>query len=173
MEFNELIKVRHSTRGFDGRLLTEADIRELVTAGTLAPNGCNMQSWHFYATCDKEKIEGLAPDVYSRDWIKSAGAVIVICAVIDGPLAERFGDRAKSLFILQDTSAAATQILLKAADMGMSGCFVGAFNEYECRKYFGIPEGQRPVIMLPIGYEEVPTVPEKSRKDLEEVLTLI
>lgn len=172
MEYSELIKVRHSTRGFDGRLLTEEQIRELVAAGTLAPNGCNYQSWHFYATIDKAKIEGLSPDIYSRDWITTAGAVIVVCTE-DGPLIERFGDRAKSLFILQDTAAAATQILLKAADMGLSGCFVGAFNEYECRKCFWIPDNRRPVIMLPIGYEKVPTVPEKSRKPLDEVLTIV
>lgn len=172
MEYSELIKVRHSTRGFDGRLLTEEQICELVTAGTLAPNACNLQSWHFYAVCDKEKIEGLFPAVYGREWIKTAGGVIAVCTE-DGALTERFGDRAKSLFILQDTAAAATQILLKAADMGMSGCFVGAFNEYECRKYFGIPDGRRPVILLPVGYEEVPSVPEKQRNPLSEVLTII
>lgn len=172
MEYSELIKVRHSTRGFDGRLLTEDQLREIITAGTLAPNACNMQSWHFYATCDKAKIEGLCPDVYSRDWIKTAGAVIVVCTE-NGELIDRFGDRAKSLFVLQDTSAAATQMLLMAADMGMSGCFVGAFNEYECRRYFGIPDSRRPVIMLPIGYEVTSSVPEKSRKPLDEVLTII
>lgn len=172
MEYSELIKVRHSTRGYDGRLLTEDQLRELVTAGTLAPNACNYQSWHFYATCDKEKIEGVCPDVYSREWIKTAGAVIVVCTE-NGQLVERFGDRAKNLFVIQDTSAAATQILLKAADMGMSGCYIGAFNEYECRKYFGIPDNRRPVLMLSIGYEETPTVPEKSRKPLDEVLTII
>ncbi len=172
MEYSELIKMRHSTRGFDGRLLTEKQLCELVTAGTLAPNACNMQSWHFYATCDKSRIEGLFPDVHGREWIKSAGAVIVVCTE-NGDLIDRFGDRAKSLFVIQDTAAAATQILLKAADMGMSGCFVGAFNEYECRKYFAIPDNRRPVIMLPIGYEVTPEVPEKSRKPLDEVLTII
>lgn len=172
MEYSELIKVRHSTRGFDGRLLTEDELREIVTAGTLAPNACNMQSWHFYATCDKAKIEGLSADVYGREWIKTAGAVIVVCTE-NGDLIDRFGDRAKSLFVLQDTAAAATQILLKAADMGMSGCFVGAFNEYECRRYFGIPDNRRPVIMLPVGYEEVSAEQGKSRKDLDEVLTII
>lgn len=172
MEYSKLIKVRHSTRGFDGRLLTKEQVRELVTAGTMAPNACNYQSWHFYATCEREKIELLTPDIYSRNWIKTAGAVIVVCTE-DGALIDRFGDRAKSLFVLQDTAAAATQILLKAADMGMSGCFVGAFNEYACRKFFAIPDDRRPVIMLPIGYEASSMVPDKSRKDLDEVLTII
>lgn len=172
MEYSNLIKVRHSTRGFNGKLLTEDEVREIVHAGTLAPNACNMQSWHFYATCDKAKIEGLFPDVYGREWVKTSGAVIVVCTD-DKDIVERFGDRARALFVLQDTAGAATQILLKAADMGMSGCFVGAFNEYECRKYFNIPDGRRPVIMLPLGYEEIPAVPEKSRKNLDEVLTII
>jgi len=172
MEFSKLITIRHSTRGFDGRRLTEDQVRELVGTGTMAPNACNMQSWHFYATCDADKIEGLFPDVHGREWIRTAGAVIVVCTE-DGPLVERFGDRAKSLFILQDTAAATTMILLKAADMGMSGCFVGAFNEYECRKYFAIPDGRRPVAMIPVGYETTDTVPEKVRKPLDEVLTII
>lgn len=172
MEFSELIKVRHSTRGFDGRSLSEEELKELVLAGTMAPNACNMQSWHFYATCDRHKIEGLCPAVYGRDWIKTAGAVIVVCTE-DGGLTERFGDRARSLFVLQDTAAAATVILYRAADMGMSGCFVGAFNEYECRKYFGIPDNRRPVAMIPVGYEPSGEVPEKKRKALDDVLTVI
>ena len=172
MEFSKLITTRHSTRGFDGRCLTQDQLRELIEAGTMAPNACNMQSWHFYATCDAEKIQALFPDVHGRDWIKTAGAVIVVCAE-DGALVERFGERAKSLFILQDTAAATTMILLKAADMGMSGCFVGAFNEYECRKFFAIPEGRRPVAMIPVGYETTDTIPPKVRKPLDEVLTII
>lgn len=171
MEFSKLICERHSTRGFDGRCLTEEQLRALVQAGTMAPNACNMQSWHFYATCDRDKINGLFPNVHGREWIKSAGAVIVVCTE-EGELTERFGERARSLFILQDTAAAATTVLFCAADMGLSGCFVGAFNEYECRKYFGIPEGRRPVAMIPVGYDPLPT-PSKSRRPLDEVLTVI
>lgn len=86
---------------------------------------------------------------------------------------DRFGERARSLFVLQDTAAAAAQMLLKAADMGLSGCFVGAFNEYMCRKQFNIPDTRRPVILLPIGREKAPEIPEKVRKPLCDVLTVI
>lgn len=172
MEFKDLLAARHSTRGFDGRSLTKDQLRELVSAGTMAPNACNLQSWHFYAACGREIIDGLYPDVYGREWIKTAGGVIAVCAE-EGELCDRFGERARSLFILQDTAAAAALILCRAADMGLSGCFVGAFSEFECRRYFDIPDCRRPVALLPVGYESDGEAPVKIRKSLDEVLTII
>lgn len=171
MEFEKLMNQRHSTREFSGKRLSEDDVRELVHAGTLAPNACNMQSWHFYAAVG-DKVEALYPDAYAREWIRNAGAAILVCAE-EGELCSRFGERARNLFVLQDTAAAATMILLRAADMGMSGCFIGAFNEEACRRVFAVKKNHRPVAILALGYEAKPAVPEKSRKAIDSVLTIV
>lgn len=171
MEFEKLMNTRHSTRGFSGKRLSEDEVRELVRAGTLAPNACNMQSWHFYAVVG-DAVEKLYPDSYANEWIKTAGAAILVCAE-DGELCARFGERARDLFILQDTAAAATMILLRAADMGMSGCFIGSFREEACRCAFSVKENHIPVALLAIGYETEPQTPEKSRKPLDSVLTIV
>lgn len=171
MEFEKLANARHSTRGFTGKRLTEDDVRELVRVGTLAPNACNAQSWHFYALVGDD-VSKLCPDAYRNEWIKTAGAAILVCAE-DGELCARFGDIARNLFILQDTAAAATMILLRAADLGMSGCFIGSYKEDACRDVFGVADNHIPVALLAIGYEEASEIPEKSRKPLCDVLTVV
>ena len=169
MEFNRLIETRRSTRGFDGTPLPQDLAKELLYAATKAPNACNLQSWHFYAL-DQASIRKLVPDVYRGEWILQAGAAFVICTE-DGKLAERFGDRGR-MFALQDTAAAMTMLLLKAADLGWSGCWLGAFDPESCRKVLEIPEGREPVAIAVIGRtENIP--PQRERKPLETVCTMV
>lgn len=171
MEFEKLIYRRRSTRGFTGKPLTDDQIQKLLHAAVNAPNACNLQSWHFYCVCDRVKIEGLVPEVYGGAWIKNAGAIFVICTDAQ-KLAERFGERGDKLFCIQDTACAADHMLLMAAELGLDGCFVGAFDEDNCRKYLNIPANQRPVIILPIGYASA-EFPKKPRKNIDGVVTFV
>ncbi len=169
MEFTRLIEQRRSTRVFDGTPLSGDLAGELLYAASKAPNACNFQSWHFYAL-DQANIRKLVPDVYRGDWILRAGAAFVICTE-DGKLTERFGERGK-MFALQDTAAAMTMLLLKAADLGWSGCWLGAFDPEFCRKVLDIPEGREPVAIAVIGRtENIP--PQRERKPLETVCTMV
>lgn len=170
MEFNKLITKRRSVRGFTGGKIPGDAVRTMLNAGLRAPNACNLQSWHFYCICDRETIEGLVPTVYGGEWIKNASAVIVICAT-PARLEERFGERG-TMFVMQDTAAAAENILLSAADLGYGGCWIGAFHEENCRRYLSIPDNERPVILLPIGtYEAEPALRE--RKPFDDAVTII
>ena len=169
MEFTRLIEQRRSTRVFNGTPMSENLAKELLYAASKAPNACNLQSWYFYALA-QANIAELVPDVYRAEWILQAGAAFVICTE-DGKLAERFGDRGR-MFALQDTAAAMTMLLLKAADLGWSGCWLGAFDPDACRKVLSIPEGRVPVAIAVIGKtDNMP--PQRERKSLEEVSTLI
>src|SRR5690242_1545178 len=44
---SELIRERRATPNFDGRRIPEADLREILNAGTHAPSGYNIQPWRF------------------------------------------------------------------------------------------------------------------------------
>nr|MBQ4318814.1 nitroreductase family protein [Clostridia bacterium] len=171
MEFSELLKHRRSTRAFTGKAVTSEQLNKMLNAGILAPNACNAQCWHFFCTLDKAYISQLVPDVYKGAWVKDAGCVILLCtdpAVIEA----RFGSIARERFAVQDTAAAATQILQCASDIGLAGCWMGAFDHDKAREFFSVPESMEPVILLAIG-EAVNEAPFRARKPLDEVVTMI
>lgn len=170
MEFHNLLTKRRSVRAFTGTPIPAADIRAILEAGVRAPNACNEQSWHFYCVCGAERIAGLVPQVYGGAWMKAAACVIALC-IKPQPLEARFGDRGR-IFAIQDTAAAAENMLLRAADMGYGGCWVGAFDEDACRAALSIPDDETPVILLPLGVPEG-ELPLRDRKPLEEVVTFI
>lgn len=171
MEFTELLLKRRSTRSFTGETIPGNEIRSLLEAGLRAPNACNHESWHFYCLCGKEKIEGLCPSVYRGEWIRGAAVVIVI--TLDARwLCEKFGEEKGTIFACEDAGAAAENILLRAAELGYNGCFIGAFDPEACRAYLSIPENEKPVVMLPVG---IPAgeVPLRERKPFEETVTFV
>ena len=99
------------------------------------------------------------------------GCAILICTDA-AALEARFGKIARERFAVQDTAAAATQILQCATALGLSGCWMGAFDHDNACAYFGVPDGMEPVILLGIGHA-VSEPPARPRKPLDEVVTLL
>lgn len=171
MNFYELMNKRHSVRTFDETPLTDDEISRLLEAATAAPNACNYQSWHFYIVRGREMINGFVPTVYRGEWFRSAATVFVVCTDAD-KLMERFGERGGELFAIQDTACAVDHLMLMAAEIGLGSCFVGAFDEAECRKYLNIPKTRRPVALIPVGHAAA-EIPKRARKPVSEVCTFI
>ena len=171
MSFTDLLYQRKSIREFSDYLLSDAQIVSLMEAATRAPNACNLQSWHFYVTINRDVINDFYPDVYGGMWVTDASVIIVVCTDAE-KLEQRFGDRGSNLFAVQDTAAAINNILLQATNMGLGGCWIGAFNEEKCRELLKIPAERRPVALLPIGLPKSEP-PMRDRKPLNDVVTLI
>lgn len=171
MEFQQLLEKRRCVRAFTGETVSAEQQRRLLEAAVRAPSACNMQSWHFYVIADRTKIEALCPAVYGGEWIRKAGLVVIVCTDAEA-ITRRFGERGASLFCLQDTAAAMENLLLAAADMGLGGCWIGAFDPAVCRDFVGIPEGRTPVAIAAVGVPAGET-PLRERKPLEEVVTMI
>ena len=172
MNFNEMLDHRRSTRAYTGEPVTRAELDAMLAAGVRAPNACNAQCWHFFCTIDRDVIAKIYPEVYSRgEWIRDIGCAILICTDPD-QLEARFGSIVRERFSVQDTAAAATQILQCATTLGLSGCWMGAFDHDKACEFFGVPAQMEPVILLGIGHaaEEPPARP---RKPMDEVVTLI
>ena len=52
--------------------------------------------------------------------------------------------------------------MLAAADAGLGSCWVGAFDEAAVAAALRLPEGLRPVALLPLGYPaETPAAPAR------------
>lgn len=168
MEFSEVLLKRQSARAFTDKPVTKEQIERLLTAAIYAPSACNMQSWHFYAVINPDVREKFKE--FCAPWVSTAPVIFVICT--DGEaIISRFGDRAKT-FIIQDTALASENLLLCAADMGLNGCFIGAFNADKCRELLSIPEKHEIVALIPVG-EPQSEIPRRERKPLSEVAEII
>ncbi|MBQ8248670.1 MAG: nitroreductase family protein [Clostridia bacterium] len=168
MEFSELIYKRRSVRAFTDKPVTREEIDRMLEAATRAPSACNMQSWHFYVVTDAAVRARFAE--FCAPWAATAPVIFVICTDGDA-IMKRFGERAR-LFVHQDTALAAENLLLCAADMGLNGCFMGAFDADKCRSLLEIPESREIVALIPVGEAQTES-PLRERKPMSEVVTYI
>jgi nitroreductase len=105
-------------------------------------------------------------------FVSQAPVVLVVCAEPDRS-AIRYRERGAELYCLQDTAAAAENILLAATALGLGGCWVGAFDEEEASLALNLPENLRPVAIIPVGYPSQEAEGSTSRRPLHEVLETV
>ncbi len=161
MEFREVVKKRRSVRSFKEKDIPKEDIEEIIELGHMAPSAGNLQARDFILVGDEKEKQKLVKNAHGQSFIGEAAWVIVVCANKERS-AERYGDRGRELYSIQDASAAVENMLLAVVDKGYAAVWVGAFEEEKVADQLKIPAGVRPVTMIPVGYPtEEPTSPEK------------
>jgi len=60
-------------------------------------------------------------------------------------------------------------MMLRATDLGLGTCWLGAFNEKKIKQILEIPDPVRIVAVMPLGYPRFQPQP-KSRKSLDEIV---
>lgn len=171
MSFLEIANKRTSIRCYSTESIHEEDILQMIRAACSAPSAGNCQPWYFYIIFDKEVICNIGDTVYMHDWIKDAPSIIAVCA--DEKLSEnKYGDRGKELYCIQDTAAAIENILLCADDLGYGACWIGDFNEDKLRTVIDIKPTSRPVALIPVGKTNMPRI-KPARRPLEDTFTII
>lgn len=151
MDLLETIKGRRSIRSFKSDEVTQAEIDLLIEAATYAPSAGNIQPWEFTIIRIHEMKKRLVEAAYGQSFIEEASVVIVVCANEDRS-SQRYGDRGKTLYCIQDTAAAIQNMLLTAYSLDLGTCWIGAFKEDEVRAVLNVPIGIKPVAIVPIGH---------------------
>ena len=150
----EIIAKRWSPRAFDAtKSVSHEQIIALLEAARWAPSSYNDQPWRFIV-CDKTSnatawqtaFDCLASS--NQTWVKHASLLLLGCAntILDvNQQANRFAQ--------YDTGAAAENLVLQAASMGLAAHQMGGFNSDLAREKFNIPTQYTPMAMLCVGYE--------------------
>ncbi len=164
-----MLAARRSVRHFDAkRAVSDQQIRALLMAAIAAPTAGNIQPWRFVVVRSQEARDRLASALHQH-WAAAAPAVIVVC-VDPRPCAARYGDRGEQLYSIQDTAAAAENVLLAAVDLGLSSCWIGAFDEHGVRAALGLSGHVTPVAILPVGHS-AESGARPARRPIEEITT--
>jgi len=168
MDVIEAIHGRRSVRTFIDKDVSETILNQLLSSAIMAPSAGNRQSWEFIIVRELETKKALVRAALNQQFIASAPVVIVVCAH-QHRSAQRYGTRGGELYCIQDTAAAIQNLLLVAYSLDLGTCWVGAFKESDVSETLEIPEGVRPIALIPVGYTTRDPSPP-SRILLERVL---
>lgn len=168
MEVFEAIKGRRSIRAFKAADVPAETVEKLIDAARWAPSAGNIQPWEFIVVRNREIKRKLAKAALGQSFIEEAPVVIVVCADEERS-ARGYGVRGRTLYCIQDTAAAIQNIHLAAYALGLGTCWVGAFREDEAREALKIPEGIRPVALIPVGYPAETPSP-RGRRPLKQII---
>jgi iodotyrosine deiodinase len=189
---------RRTVREFSDRPVERAVIENCLLAAATAPNGANLQPWHFVVVSDpaikrriREAAEVEERDFYSRrapqEWLdalavlgtdehkpflETAPYLIAIFAQSYGLLPD--GRKVKHYYT-QESVGIATGILITAVhqaglvSLTHTPSPMGFLNEV-----LGRPAHERPFLLLVVGYPaEDAAVPDITKKPLAEIATFL
>ncbi|MGD8406732.1 MAG: nitroreductase family protein [Anaerolineales bacterium] len=196
--FREEMQRRRTIRTFSPRPVPREIIEEcLRTAGT-APNGANMQPWHFVVVSDPdvkkqiregaekeerefyerrasdEWLEALAP--LGTDWrkpfLEEAPYLIVIFGLSNTILPD--GEKRKNYYVTESVSIAAGMLITAIHNAGLASLTHTPSPMAFLNKILDRPANERSFLVLVVGYPaENTTVPDISKKSLDEIATFI
>ena len=174
MELQEALEQRYSCRCFTPEALTTGQLTALVEAGRLAPTACNNQPQRVYVVTGAENLAKL--DNCTKCRYDAQAAFIVGFDTTEAAThdPERMGGTFFS-FGDQDAISALLHMALKATDLGLATCWLGAINDNQLHLEFGIPETVAIRAVLVCGHPD----PEKGgpagmhtkRRPAEETIT--
>lgn len=171
MYFMKMAQERYSVRSFEDRPLSDEHINIILKTANAAPTGCNYQPHRIYVVRSEENIKKL--NEISK-CIFGAKTVLLFTYNTDedwkNPLEEgvHCGE--------QDVSIVASHVMLQAWELGIGTCWVNYFSNSRLEKEMGLPENEKAVLLMPIGYpsEDVAPLPLHSKcKPLEETVRFI
>ncbi|WP_133120990.1 nitroreductase family protein [Candidatus Nitrosotalea bavarica] len=168
--FLNFLNKRRSIRAFKDNMVDESKLSKILQACNLAPSSGGLQTFEIYHIKNKEIKKSLVLAAKDQALIAQAPLLLVFCANPSRSV-ERFGERSQ-FFSVQDATIAAVYAQLTIHALGLSTVWIGAFDEKKVSEILHLPQGQRPVAIIPIGYEnEKPK--EKTTRGSKDLLHTI
>lgn len=151
LDLDSVLQRRHSVRAYTDFLPPDRDIERVIKAGEMAPSAGDLKARKIYVIKAASKRRLLSDAASGQDFVAQAPFVIIFCADLEA--IAPYGDRGRDLYCVQDATIAAAYSMLKATELGLGTCWVGAFDEAKVREACGLRDDHRPVAMLTVGYE--------------------
>lgn len=153
MEFEKLIAERYSVRKFEDRHLEQEVVDKILSAGHLAPTGCNYQPQRILVLNTDQSIEKLKKCTKSHF---DAPTAMLVCYNKNESWVRKY-DGALSAPV--DGAIVTTHMMLAAQNNGIGSCWVMHFDPFKMREEFNIPENIEPVALLVMGYPHKDAAP--------------
>jgi len=149
MDFNHIIKSRHSTTSFKKHSLSWKPILESINDTLQGPFAGNWNNLKFVIIEDSETIKKLSQFAHQY-WISTASIIVLVCSE-EKHLEELYGERGR-IYSRQQAGAAINTLTMSLANKGIQSCWVGAYDDNDIRVLLKIPGQVLIEAMVPIGY---------------------
>jgi len=166
MELDNAIKKRRSVRKYSSKKVSMNYIAEICDSARYAPMAGNIFSLKLIIVSDNDKKKKIADACFEQKFIADASCLIVVCS--DENLVVKSYEDAGKTFVRQQAGAAIENMLLKITSLGLSSCWIGAFDEKALKKILEIPEKIQIEAVLPVAYASDKTN-EKKKPELKMI----
>ncbi len=152
MDVENAILNRRSVRNYKvDKSVSNETIAEILDLARFAPSSGNLQNWKVILVSDPGRKEELASAALKQKWITTSPALLVICNN-QADVKRLYNDRGKLLYSIQNVAVFTNNILLAAHSLGLSTCWIGAFDPDAVKMVLRIPEGVEPEAIIALGY---------------------
>jgi nitroreductase len=196
--FTNLMQSRRSVRDFSTNEVPMTVIDECILAAGSAPSGANQQPWHFVTIVDQtvkreirlaaeeeerafyagragdtwlDTLEPLGTDA-NKPFLENAPVLI---AIFEQKFAtNEQGSKIKHYYSKESTGIAAGLLITALHNAGLATLTHTPSPMNFLSEILNRPSGERPFLLLVVGYpEQNATVPDISKKDLDEIRTQV
>jgi nitroreductase len=192
------LRRRRTVREFSDRPVPREVIEDCIRAAGTAPNGANMQPWHFVAVSDpklkrrirvaaeteekefysnrapKEWLDALAPlgTDAKKPFLETAPYIIAVFSQRYGLLPD--GRKVKHYYATESVGIATGMLITAVHNAGLVSLTHTPSPMSFLNDLLGRPENERPFLLLVVGYPaENAEVPVISKKPLEEIASFL
>lgn len=184
------------------RPLSDDVIAALVNHATKAPSAYNMQNWRFIAVQSEAAKKRLKGAAFEQQKVVDASVAFIVCGklaahtqlaaalkpsvdakimeqqMVDGWVAQANTSHTADPVLQRDeavrsASLASMTLMLAAQAMGLGSCAMSGFDATKVTLEFGISVNELPVMIVAVGHPAAGNWPQKPRKALSEVLSVV
>ena len=173
ISFDEVLNSRRSVRSYDAdKKISEAEIRELLTATQEAPSWANQQPSKYYVAIGEDKLAA-AKELIGANKDRVAGVPVLIVSTFERGKSGFFQGKSTNEvgegWGAYDNGLSNCYLILKARAMGFDTLIMGMRDADQLRELFAIPENETIMAVIALGYRaEEPTHPD--RRDLDDIV---
>jgi nitroreductase len=198
VDFAAEMRRRRTVRDFSDRPVSESIIQQALLAAGTAPNGANLQPWHFVVVRDpaikrqiRQAAEAEEHDFYERrapqEWLdalaplgtdankpflETAPYLIAIFAQSYGLLPD--GRKVKHYYTVESVGIATGILITALHHAGLATLTHTPSPMGFLQQILGRPENERPFLLLVVGYPAPQAVvPAIGKKTLDEIATFV
>lgn len=163
------VRNRHSIRKYQSDMPVEREkLHAILEMACAAPSAGDLQAYKIIVVTNQDKRNKLSEAANNQTFISEAPVCLVFYSDENKSM-EKFGEKGKNLYALQDATIAAAYAQLAIVAAGLASTWIGFFDEQKVVDILNIEAGLKPVAMLSLGYPA--EIPETStRQNMDKIV---
>ncbi len=168
MDFMDLAQARFSVREYSDRPVEKEKLERILEAGRMAPTAKNQQPQKIYVLQSEDALKKLSTLTHCAYGAKT---VLLFTYNQEQDWKNPLEDGVHSG--VEDVSIVATYIMLQAIELGVYTTWCNYFSNSELEKAFQLPENEKSVLIMPVGYKAdnaEPAPAHTASKEFDEIV---